>query len=86
MLVLSARVEVKEGKMTKMIEGLKAIAEALSHKTKFTYTDRAVQQLIRRENDPLPVEIFDGRIGIREDTLDMWVARRKGVARTRKSA
>lgn len=72
--------------MTKMIEGLKAIAEALSKKTNFTYTDRSVQQLIRREKDPLPVEIFDGRIGVSDDVLSAWVARRKGVPRTRKTA
>lgn len=67
--------------MAKMIEGFKAIAEALSNKTGFAYTGGAIQQLILRENNPLPVERFDGRVGISEEVLDAWIARRKGARR-----
>jgi hypothetical protein len=72
--------------ITKMIEGLKSIAEELTKRTGFAYTDEAVRKLIKRENNPLPVELFDGRIGITPAKLDEWVAARKGVVRVRKAS
>ncbi len=71
--------------IAKMIEGLKSIAEELSKRTGFAYNADAVRKLMAREHNPLPVEIFDGRIGISATKLDEWVAARKGAARTRKA-
>jgi len=70
--------------ITKMIEGLKSIAEELSQRTGFTYTADAVRKLMLREHNPLPVETFDGRIGITAAKLDAWIVARKGAVRTRK--
>lgn len=72
--------------ITKMIEGLKSIAEELSKRTGFSYTADAVRKLMSRDHNPLPVDTFDGRIGITVEKLDAWVATRKGVVRTRKAS
>lgn len=69
-----------------MIEGFKAIADALSKKSGFSYTPDTVRKAMDRSDDPLPVERFDGRVGIKNETLDAWVARRKGAARKRTAA
>ena len=70
----------------KMIEGLKSIAEELTKRSGFAYTADAVRKLIARDHNPLPVETFDGRIGITSAALDGWIAARKSAVRTRKAS
>lgn len=71
---------------TNMIEGFKAIADELSKRSGFTYTPDTVRKAMRRKDDPLPVDRFDGRVGIKPKELDAWIARRRGIARKRTAA
>jgi hypothetical protein len=69
------------GQKVSMIEGIKGIAKALTKKTGFSYATETVRKLMRRPNDPLPVERFDGRVGISAEALDGWIERHKGIRR-----
>ncbi len=58
-----------------MVERYKGIAAYISDKTGVILSDAHLRRLACREEDPLPVRKFLGRVVAKEKDLDAWIVR-----------
>jgi hypothetical protein len=68
---------------TMIVEGFKQIASYVTLTIGITVTENAARKWAMRQNDPLPIERFAGRVFAHRHSLDEWIERQRGRQRAR---